>query len=358
MKQKKQRHLRGIVAAILTTIVMVATISAIPKAGWLQLGQQAAIVAAGWRQPINTVLALTNEEPPLSDEELLKEVTSITDEFFSPIYATSSPLKETAQTPEGGGTVIAKQYSAFEGAVQGVAVNNKSGVATDIAAALRRNTGIVIESHTAPQVLITHTHTTECYLTHDDGIYASTDETRSHDNRKTVVAVGEAVAAQLRQAGIGVIHDTIIHDEPYTGAYGSSKAEVERLLKEYPTIRVVLDIHRDAIYPDASTRVKPTAVIGGKKAAQVMIVVGMKNSKTVPNPHVAVNFALGAQLQQEMHYTYEGLARPILLADARYNQQLQAGSLLIEVGSDANTAEEAIYAGELLGKSLVQVLKK
>ena len=128
-------------------------------------------------------------------------------------------------------------------------------------------------------------------------------------------------------------------------------------MKQYPTIRVVLDIHRDAIYPSDDTRVKPTVVIDGKKAAQVMIIVGMKNTTSVPNSHVQENLAFGVRLQQYLHQEYTGLMRPVLLANARYNQQLTNGSLLIEIGSDANTIDEAVYAGELVGKGLAQVLR-
>lgn len=356
MKQRTRGIARHSLTAVITLGVIAAVLFSVPRDGWLQWGQYAAMLSAGLRQPVNTVLALTPQpEPPLLEEapsDLQEE-----DWVFSPIHATLPSLPpSTAPTPADGGTVLTKQFSAGEVFVQGVAIQNNSGVSVNIAAALQTEK-ITAKEHPSPQVLITHTHTTECYLTHDDGVYTAQDETRSHDNRKTVVAVGEAVATALRQAGIGVIHDTVIHDEPYTGAYGSSKAQVQQLLQEYPTIQVVLDIHRDAIYPDGNTRIKPTAIIDGKKAAQVMILVGMKNTKTVPNPYVTNNLALGARLQQEIHRTYEGLARPMLLADARYNQQLNAGSLLIEVGSDANTAEEAIYAGELLGKSLVQVLQ-
>ncbi|MBQ2033389.1 MAG: stage II sporulation protein P, partial [Alistipes sp.] len=72
-------------------------------------------------------------------------------------------------------------------------------------------------------------------------------------------------------------------------------------MKEHPTIRVVLDLHRDAIYPDNNTRVKPTVVIDGKKAAQVMIIAGMLNSKTAPNPHAKDNLAFAVRLQQQLH---------------------------------------------------------
>ena len=193
-------------------------------------------------------------------------------------------------------------------------------------------------------------------MSYDAGFYNADDPTRTNDPEKNMVAVGKQVAEQLTAAGIAVIHDTAIHDQPYNGAYGHSKAAIEAYLKKYPSIKVVLDLHRDAIYEDSTTYIKPTVKINGKNAAQVMIIVGMLNSKTVPNTHTAENLAFGARLQQRLHRTYPGLARPLLLADARYNQQLTNGSLLIEVGSHANTLEEACYSGELLGGVLAEVL--
>ena len=166
------------------------------------------------------------------------------------------------------------------------------------------------------------------------------------------------VAAQLQAAGIGVVHDKTVHDSPqYTGAYDRSKATVLKNLEAYPTIQVVLDIHRDSIQRDASSKVKPTAEIGGKKAAQMMIVMGMMNTASVPHPDWQENLSLAVRLQQELHTRYEGVMRPIsLVGNARYNQQLTHGSILVEMGSEANTLEEAMVSGQMLGRALVKVL--
>lgn len=112
-----------------------------------------------------------------------------------------------------------------------------------------------------------HTHTTECYLDYDAGFYNDSDPTRTLDeNQKRGRRSEEVVTAQLQAAGIGVVHDKTVHDSPqYTGAYDRSKATVLKNLEAYPTIQVVLDIHRDSIQRDASSKVKPTAEIGGKR---------------------------------------------------------------------------------------------
>lgn len=345
-----------VTASLVSATVMALAFSTIPTTEWVSLGQKAAAAAVGLSKPQTSAEMLV--------EWSQSEATSSTTTAVAPLLGTAVQAPTTVAVPQengvlvsGGGKVLTKQLSSGSSFVQGVSIKNNHGFTVDVAASLAHKPKLSVKANeNAPQVLIVHTHTTECYLTHDDGVYAPDDATRTEDPTKNMVAVGETLAAQLRMAGIGVIHDTAIHDQPYTGAYGHSKASVERYLDEYPTIRVVLDLHRDAIYPDDHTRIKPTVVIDGKKAAQVMIIVGMLNSKTVPNPHTAENLALAVRLQQQLHTDYEGLMRPLNLANARYNQQLIGGSLLLEMGSDANTLEEAVYAAELVGKGLVQVL--
>ncbi len=271
------------------------------------------------------------------------------------------PSLPSAVVPEksSGGTVLTEMLSPGSDFVDGVAVRNGSDMSLDIAELLSRKPDIAITDTSEPQVLIMHTHTTECYLDYDAGFYNDTDPTRTLDETKNVVAVGEVIAAQLRAAGIGVVHDKTVHDSPqYSGAYDRSKETIQRNLEAYPTIQVVLDIHRDSIQRDASTKVKPTAEIEGKKAAQMMIVLGMMNTDAVPHPDRQENLSLAVRLQRELHTRYEGVVRPIsLVGNARYNQQLTHGSILVEMGSEANTLEEAMYSGQMLGRALVKVLE-
>jgi stage II sporulation protein P len=169
------------------------------------------------------------------------------------------------------------------------------------------------------------------------------------------VAVGDVIAEKLQEAGIAVIHDTTVHDYPsYNGAYERSAETVKAILAEYPSIRVVLDIHRDAIGTDTSIS-QPIAEINGKEAAQVMIISGCDDG-TMDMPNYMLNFRFACRLQEQMESMYPGLTRPILFDYRKYNQDLTTGSLLIEVGSHGNTYEQAIYAGALLGDALAQVL--
>lgn len=360
MNKKKQTVCRCLTAVAIIGCGFL-TVTSIPHGDWLKIGRQTAFFSVGLRQPEESAQLLEQliVQEPLGTGSMLPTLPTT----IPPLSAAQSrPLPSLTTTgsvtiPSGGGRVLTQTLSSGSSFIQNVAFNNKSGKSVDMTAVLKRKLSLTIDkSSDKPQVLITHTHTTECYLSRDDGVYAPDDATRTHDAAKNMVAVGEAVAARLRQAGIGVIHDTVIHDEPYNGAYTHSKAEVQRLLKQYPSIQVVLDLHRDAIYPSDTTRVKPVAVINEKKAAQVMIVVGMKNTTAVPNSYTDENLSFGARLQQYLHTNYAGLVRPMLLADARYNQHLAGGSLLLEMGADANTVEEALYSAELVGEGLSQIL--
>ena len=361
MRKKAFLKIVGKVLSLLFVIgTLVAAVSTVPPEAWQDFGKRAALLSVGMRRPVQSIQLLGSLEKYHSVGTSNSSATTTTTTTAVLGSGIRQPITTTTavQKKEGGGTVLTKQLSAGSTFIQGVAYKNSSKQQVDIAAALKHKPALSFsQNSTAPQVLITHTHTTECYLGYDKGFYNADDPTRTKDSAKNMVAVGEQVAKQLRIAGIGVIHDTEIHDHVYNEAYSHSKKAVEKLLKQNPTIRVVLDIHRDAIYSSDTQRIKPTVVIDGKKAAQVMIIVGMKNTKTVPNTHTKENLSFGVRLQQRLHTDYAGLMRPMVLANARYNQQLCNGMVLLEVGSDVNTLEEAQYAAELVGKGLVSVLR-
>ncbi len=347
----------ALVAAVLGSVSAVA--AAVPPSAWHTLGERAALLAAGLHRPAHGAQLLSGR---LSREGAAAGTPTVTTTAAPTVGEGRTQPVTTAAVParqEGGGRIVTQQMSAGSTFVQGVAVRNKSGVSVSVADSLQHTPTLSLSSHsTDPQVLIMHTHTTECYMSYDAGYYNPTDPTRSTDPARNMVAVGEAVAARLQAAGIGVLHDTTVYDQPYTGAYVRSQQGVRRLLAEHPTIRVVLDLHRDAVYQSETTYLKPTAVLNGRAAAQVMVVVGMKNTAAQPNTHTAENLALAVRLQQRLHQTHPGLARPLLLANAQYNQQLTNGSLLIEIGGHANTLDEALYSADLLGDVLADVLKE
>ncbi len=213
-----------------------------------------------------------------------------------------------------------------------------------------------IELNGEPQVLIMHTHTTESYEPYERDFFDKTFNSRTTDMSKSVVAVGDRIAYELEKKGIGVIHDTTLHDYPsYNGSYDNSRETVKRILDENPSIKIVLDIHRDAIEREDGERIAPVTEINGKNAAQVMLISGCDDG-TMNMPDYMKNFRFASLFQQQMESDYPTLTRPVLFDYRKYNQDLTTGSLLVEVGGHANSIDQAVYSGELIGKSLADAL--
>ena len=209
-----------------------------------------------------------------------------------------------------------------------------------------------------PQVLIVHTHATEAYLPEEaPGVNGSTAR-RSTSADENMVAVGERLIETLEAGGIKCLHDVSFHDHPaYSHSYDRAAESIKSYLEKYPSIKVVVDVHRDAIWKDDGTRVKPTVLVDGKKAAQIMIISGTDKGGLKFDSWKS-NLRFAAALQYAGDRLYPGLMRPLNVAAARYNMHFTSGSLLFEVGSDVNTLDEALYSAELMGKVLLDVLKK
>jgi stage II sporulation protein P len=262
------------------------------------------------------------------------------------------------------GDVIPTFYGKYSGSLYfdlvgaGQVLNNTSRTNYSLLIESKKTPDLRLSNTDQPQVLIMHTHTTESYEPYERKKFDPTFNYRTTDESKSVVAVGEAIVKQLERAKIGVIHDTTIHDYPsYNGSYNRSAETVKEILDKYPTIKVVLDIHRDAINSSSTTLMQPTVTINGKKAAQVMIISGCDDG-TMGMPDYLQNFRLATAFQTQIETDNKGLTRPILFDYRNYNQGLTTGSLLIEVGSHGNTIEQAVYSGELIGKSIATTLSK
>ena len=206
-----------------------------------------------------------------------------------------------------------------------------------------------------PRVLIYHTHATEAYTMDGTDVYEVSDSYRTLDTEKNMVRVGEEMAAVFEAAGIGVIHDTTLYDYPsYNDAYSRSLAGVSALLKEYPSVVLVLDVHRDALTASDGTIYK---VVAGTvdNCAQVMMVVG-SDARGASHPNWRVNLALAMGIQDALAQKWATLARPVVLRTGRFNQHLSTGSILVEVGSHGNTLQEAITAARLYARTVAELM--
>ena len=240
---------------------------------------------------------------------------------------------------------------------QKIYIKNQTGVKIDIKSELLKLPNIKIKSDNSPLVLIVHTHTTECYMKEERGYYTDADKTRSLNDNENMVAVGKVLTETLNNKGIIAIHATEKHDHPeYSGSYGRAESTIKKYLKKYPSIKVVVDLHRDSVTDDKGTKSALVTQINGKKAAQVMLVSGCESGSVTGFPNWKENFRLAIRLQQTMEVMYPSLARPILFTSRKYNQHLTTGSLLIECGTEANTLEQAKYSAELLANCLASTL--
>ena len=198
-----------------------------------------------------------------------------------------------------------------------------------------------------PSVLIVHTHATETYT--EDGIVYS-GEYRTLDTDHNMVSIGEEVARVLRSGGVGVLHDKTLHDYPnYTGSYDAARQTIEDYLAKYPSIRMVLDIHRDAS-GEVGGEFITSATAGGQKTAQLMMVVGTQSETWQEN------LSLALKVSALLERTNPGICRPIDLRSERFNMDLSVGSMLVEVGATGNTHEEALIAANALAQAVGELI--
>lgn len=208
-----------------------------------------------------------------------------------------------------------------------------------------------------PLVLIVHTHACESYTEFTD-MYPRGESTRTEDMEKNVVRVGEELASTLENYGIGVIHcRTLCDKESFIDAYNVSHDEVQRYLEEYPSIKIVIDVHRDAIIRQSGESIRPAVNIAGQDYAQLMFVVGTGQAAH-SHPDWEQNLSLAMHIQRKAEKRYPGLFRPINLRSVPFNQWLSRGYLLLEAGSNSNKLEEAVLSAQALGVTLSEVLKE
>lgn len=200
-----------------------------------------------------------------------------------------------------------------------------------------------------PQILIYHTHSQEGYADSTPG-----------DASTSVVAIGEYLAQILsEQYGIKVLHHTGTYDViNRDSAYSEALPSLEQILQEYPTIEVVIDVHRDGV--PVTTRLVTT--VNEKPTAQIMFFNGLSKTTAqgeleyLANPYIEDNLAFSFQMQLAASEYYPGFTRRIYLKGYRYNMHLCPKSLLVEVGAQTNSFQEAKNAVEPLADILAKVV--
>jgi len=281
-------------------------------------------------------------------------------------YADYGAVKIEEATP-GNLEVPADEYKITPGNFSGqhtirprLLMNNETSYNINIEDFLKRAYPVSpfdINRQDEPVVLIVHTHATESFVA-DGTFYYSPPFTaeRTQDITQNVALIGKALKNKLEEYNIPVVQSVQIHDYPsFRDSYRRSLETVQDYINRYPSIRYVIDVHRDSIIAESGEKFKPTVKINGIDTAQVMIVTGTDNGGAY-HPDWRDNLAFTAHFQQKMNSRYPMLARPVNLRAARFNQHTSKGSIILEVGSCGSTFSEAIRAAELVGECLAELI--
>ena len=312
---------------------------------------------------IQSPSAESKKEPPTAPPPTVEAVIPKPDKQENLEAKNEPPKKEPApEIPDKyKGKILTEDMSDSEGKVALKIDNFRLRNYTPIPSAelkkiTEKDSPIKLSDTTEPQVLIYHTHATESYCPYNGEYYDTRYNWRGTDNNNNMVAVGAVMAQVLRENGIEVIQDTQQHDYPsYDGSYANSYRSIKDNLAAYPTIKVILDIHRDAIERDAGLIVKPVTEHEGETYAQLMLVSNCDDgSGLLPNWQDNLRFA--SEFNRELENMVPNITRPILFSYRKYNQQLSNGALLLEFGTHANTLEEAQRTARVAGEALAKVL--
>ncbi|MDR2515732.1 MAG: stage II sporulation protein P [Christensenellaceae bacterium] len=219
------------------------------------------------------------------------------------------------------------------------------------------------ESYQAPQkkdgsplrVLIYHTHSYEAYAQDADKPYIETSQWRTKDQNFNIMRVGSELAAKLEGYGIEVVHDLTEHEPPKLGtAYVRSLQTLEGYAQRGESFDLMLDLHRDA----ASTRNSKTSVVmvDGLPSARLMVLIGNGERGFEIMPSWTENYKLAKALTGILNEQNEGIARDVMVKTGRYNQHMSESALLVEVGHNLNTLDEAVQSTGPLAKAIVTLL--
>lgn len=204
-----------------------------------------------------------------------------------------------------------------------------------------------------PSVLILHTHGTEAYTQTPDAPYDASSNYRTSDDRYNMISIGDELTRLLEEAGVTVIHDRTAYDlTDYESAYTQARKAAQAYLKQYPSIKMVLDLHRDAAEAADGSQWATSATVSGETSAQLMFVVGT-DAMGDRHPNWMTNLSIAGKLTVLMEKTAPGICRSIDLRGKRYNHDLAMGAMIVEVGSAGNTHAEALRAIPVLADAII-----
>jgi len=210
-----------------------------------------------------------------------------------------------------------------------------------------------------PTVLIYHTHATEAYFKTNGYTYKNNGDWRTLEANKSILAVGERLSSLLHNRyGISVIHDCTNHEPPKLAtAYSRSVKTMEKYRGEYKSLVMYIDVHRDS-YGNDPKEVADFVSIDGKEYARIMFVVGTGKGATGTGygemPDFDANYALAKRITDILAGYDKRLVREIRVKTGRYNQHISDQCLLVEVGHNANTLEQALNSMDFLAAAIAE----
>lgn len=264
--------------------------------------------------------------------------------------AVSMPIVVVEQPPQ---PVFTPSPSDYQGAGT-VYFKNETDYAIDMTSLLQKDSPVALGEQ-GVQVLIMHTHGTEAYTQSPGHAYVASGEYRTTDSSANMLRVGQEICDILNDRGVSAVHSRTLNDYPaYNGSYNRALKDIQAHIQQYPTIQLVIDVHRDAI-ATGNTYYKTAAEVDGQQTAQLMFVTGT-DAGGLTHDHWQDNLAFQAQLHDRLNSTYPGIMRPMSIRASRFNQHIRKGSMLVEVGACGNTLEEALAAAQIFANTLADAL--
>lgn len=267
--------------------------------------------------------------------------------------ASTQAQAQDAEVPSGAAQVqnAASPLSFSQSDLRGINIVGNCTYSVDQWALLQQPLSVHF-SGSGPKVLIVHTHASEAYTPSGGSEYDASGEYRTSDSSCNVIRVGEEIAAVLEENGISVLHDTTLNDaDGYSDAYDRMGERIADYLSRYPSIQMVLDVHRDAFSNADGTPAGTVCTVSGEESAQLMLVMGTDQGGLY-HPDWQENLSCALKLQALLQRTYPGLCRDLALRCSRYNQELTPCSMLVEVGATGNTLPQALTAARAFAEAV------
>ena len=288
----------------------------------------------------------------------IQSVSNIMSNGYSDISKAEEGAKELLANASNDGKILSEDYSSknateafgpvyLRNTTKNNGVNIESYLKKKITASINKN---------KPVVLIYHTHTSESYQIIENDFYSNT--LVASPQTLGIIRVGEALCSTIESYGYKVIHDKTVYDTSYSGAFERSREKISDILRENPSIQIVIDLHRDSITRKDGSNVKTVTEIDGKKVAQIQLITGCEDGAVTDFPNWEKNLTFALHLQKSLSESYPHAVRPLLFCARKYNMDLVPCALNIEIGTQSNTVREAVYSAQILGKSIIEIIKE